>query len=112
MKLRKGDQVKVVAGKDKGKTGTIESVIPAQNRVVITGVNILKKAVKASAKARQAGLVEFPSPLHASNVMVMDPKSGEPSRVGYKLAGAGSKQRKIRIAKKSGAELTVTEAKK
>lgn len=108
MKLRKGDQVKVIAGKDRGKTGTIEAVLPDRNRVVVTGVNVLKKAVKATGQTKQAGLVDFPAPLHASNVMVLDPKSGEPTRIGYKRVGTGAKSRKARIAKKSGSELTVS----
>jgi large subunit ribosomal protein L24 len=111
MKVRKGDQVKVIAGKDRGKTGTIEAVLPDRGRVVVTGVNILKKAVKPTAQTRQAGLVDFPAPLHASNVMVLDPKSGEASRVGYKVTGTGKTRRKIRIAKKSGTELTIIEEK-
>lgn len=107
MKLRRGDQVRVIAGKDRGKTGTIEAVLPDRNRVVVGGVNVLKKAVKPSAQTRQAGLVEFPAPIHASNVMAVDPKSSQPTRVGYKLTGSGKSRKKIRIAKKSGAELPV-----
>ena len=111
LKIRKGDQVKVIAGKDRGKTGTVEAVIPKRNRVVVTGVNILKKSVKATGQTKQAGLVDFASPLHASNVMVVDPKTGDRSRVGFKVVGAGKQRRKIRIAKKSGTELTVGVAK-
>jgi large subunit ribosomal protein L24 len=106
MKLRKGDQVVVIAGKDRGKKGTIEAVLPGQNRVVVGGVNILKKSVKASANVKQAGLVEFPAPLAASNVMAVDPKSGKPTRIGYRLSGTGRKRTKIRVAKASGQELT------
>lgn len=104
MRLRKGDHVKVIAGKDKGKTGVIDNVLPHQNRVVVTGVNVLKKAVKATGKTKQAGLVDFPAPLAASNVMAVDPKSGEPTKIGYRLSKDG--KQKIRIAKKSGQELT------
>lgn len=106
MKLRKGDKVMVMAGKDKGKTGVIEAVLPKQNRVVVGGANIVKKAVKATQSTKQAGLVERPAPLHASNVMAIDPKSNKPSRVGYKLIKRAGKQSKVRIAKKSGTELT------
>ena len=108
MKLRKGDQVKVIAGRDKGKTGTIEAVLPSRNRVVVSGVNIVKKAIKSSPTAKQAGLIEMPAPLHASNVMVLDPKGGAPTRIGYKLTGRG--KGKVRIAKKSGAELAAAVA--
>ncbi|MDP9212061.1 MAG: 50S ribosomal protein L24 [bacterium] len=108
MKFRKGMQVVVIAGKDRGKTGVIEAVLLERERVVVGGVNIMKKAVKASGKTRQAGIVEFPAPIHASNVMAVDPKSGKRTRIGHKLTKAASgKVRKVRIAKKSGQEITV-----
>jgi large subunit ribosomal protein L24 len=112
LKIRKGDQVKVIAGKDRGKTGSVETVLPERQRIVVTGVNILKKAVKASAQTKQAGIIEFAAPIHISNVMVIDPKSGEPTRVGYKVTGQGKTRRKTRIARKSGADLTATEKSK
>lgn len=105
MKLRKGDQVKVIAGKDRGKTGTIDAVLPKRGRVVVGGVNILKKAIKPSANVTQAGIVEFAAPIHVSNVMLVDPKSGERTRVGYRIGGSG-RTSKVRFAKKSGTELT------
>ncbi len=106
MKLRKGDQVKVIAGKDRGKTGTIEAVLPRQGRVVVSGVNVLKKSVKPAPNIKQAGLVEFAAPLDVSNVMLLDPKSGKPTRVGYVVKQVGGKRRKVRIAKASGAEIS------
>ncbi len=102
MKLRKGMKVAVIAGKDKGKTGVVENVLRDRNRVVVGGVNIVKKSVKATAQTKQAGLVEMPAPIHASNLMAVDPKSGKPTRIGYKITGTG----KVRIARKSGQELT------
>ena len=114
LKIKKGDNVAVIAGKDKGKTGVVETVLPGGpakggrtrgTRVVVTGVNIIKKAVKATAQTKQAGLVEMPAPLHISNVMIVDPKSGKPSRVGYKVTGKGKSAKKIRIAVKSGQTL-------
>lgn len=110
MKLRKGDQVMVLTGKDKGKTGRIEAVLPDRDRVVITGVNLMKKAIKASGKTKQAGIVDFPAPLHVSNVNAIDPKTNKPTRIGYKFSGTGKTRRKIRIAKKSGQELNVETA--
>lgn len=110
MKLRKGDQVMVLAGKDRGKTGRIEAVLPARDRVVVTGVNIMKKAIKASGKTKQAGIVDFPAPIHVSNVSALDPKSNQPTRIGYKYTGTGKTRRKVRIARKSGQELTVETA--
>ncbi len=105
IKLRQGDQVKVIAGKDRGKTGTIEAVIPKRQRVVVGGVNVLKKAIKPSAEVKQAGIIEFAAPIHASNVMLIDPKSGERTRIGYRV-GSGGRASKVRFAKKSGTELT------
>ncbi len=108
MKLRKGMQVVVIAGRDRGKSGVVESVLPERNRVVVGGANLVKKAVKATGKTRQAGIVEFPAPIHASNVMALDPKSGKRTRIGYKVTKTASgKLRKTRIAKKSGQEITV-----
>ncbi len=106
LKIRQGDNVIVLAGKDRGKSGRVEAVLPARGRVVVTGVNILKKAVKATGQTRQAGLVEFPSPIHVSNVAIADPKGGKASRVGYKTTGTGKARRKVRIARKSGQEIT------
>lgn len=102
MKLRKGMKVVIVAGKDKGKTGTVERVLAERNRVVVGGANMVKKAVKPSAQTRQAGLVDVEMPIHASNVMAVDPKGGKRTRIGYKVTAKG----KVRIAKKSGQELT------
>ena len=112
MKLRKGMQVMVIAGKDRGKTGQVESVLPERNRVVIGGVNLMKKAVKATGETKQAGIVEFPAPIHASNVMAVDPKSGQRTRIGYQVnKGTSGKVRKTRIARKSGKELVIGGAK-
>ena len=112
MKLRKGMQVVVIAGKDRGKTGQIDGVLPERNRVVIGGVNLMKRAVKATGQTKQAGIVEFPAPIHASNVMAVDPKSGKRTRIGYKVAkGTSGKARKVRIARKSGQELVIGGAK-
>lgn len=110
MKLRKGDQVKVLAGKDRGKTGRIEAVLPERNRVVVTGINIMKKSIKKSAQAKQVGIIDFPAPIHASNVAILDPKSGAISRVGYAFTGTGQTRRKVRVARKSGQELTTETA--
>ena len=112
MKLRKGMQVVVISGKDRGKTGQVDSVLPERNRVVIGGVNLMKKAVKATGKTKQAGIVEFPAPIHSSNVMAVDPKSGKRIRIGYQVGkGTSGKARKVRIAKRSGQELVIGGAK-
>lgn len=102
MKIRTGDMVKVIAGKDKGKTGKVTQAFPALNRVVVEGLNIAVKHLKG--RNNQPGQrIEFPSPINVSKVMLIDPKSGKPTRVGAKiLVGKDSKQTKARIAKKTG----------
>ena len=81
MKLKKGDQVVIIAGKEKGKTGTIAKVSPSNNRVVVTGLNLIKKATKPNAQTGEGGgILEKEAPIHASNVMLLDPKTGKGTR--------------------------------
>ena len=101
MNLKKGDNVIVIAGRDKGKTGTIQKVIPAQNRVVVENVNVRKKTQKPTNNNPDGGIVEVYAPIDASNVMIIDPKTKKPSRIGYKFVDG----KKVRIAKKSGSEI-------
>lgn len=98
MKVRKGDQVIVVAGRDRGKKGEILRVMPKENRVVVQGVNIIKRHTRPS-RTDAGGIVERESPIHASNVAHVDPKSGKATRVGYKFLEDG---RKVRVARASG----------
>lgn len=101
MKLKKGDNVIVIAGKDKGKKGKISEVFPSANRVIVEGANISKVHEKPRAKGKSGQIVERAMPLNASNVMIVDPKTGVRTRVGVKkIAG-----KNIRVAKKSGSEL-------
>src|SRR3954469_22338494 len=97
--VTKGDTVRVVRGDDKGKEGKIIRVFTKTGRVVIEGVNIVKRHRKARRAEEQAGIVHFPAPIHASNVMLLDPKSGEPTRTRRKIDDDGTKER---IAVKSG----------
>ncbi|WAA09422.1 50S ribosomal protein L24 [Fervidibacillus albus] len=101
MHVKKGDKVKVISGKDKGKTGVILAAYPKKNRVIVEGVNIVKKHAKPSQDNPQGGIIDLEAPIHVSNVMPIDPKTGEPTRVGYKEVDG----KKVRIAKKSGAVL-------
>ena len=101
MNLIKGDKVVVIAGKYKGKDGTIQKVIPEQNRVVVEGVNLRKKTNKPSQKNPDGGIVEIYAPIDASNVMLVDPKTKQPTRIGHKEV----KGKKVRYAKKSGTVL-------
>lgn len=101
MHVKKGDKVKVLSGKDKGKTGAILEVYPKNERVIVEGVNVVKKHAKPSQENPQGGILNIEAPIHASNVLPIDPKTGEPTRVGYEIKDG----KKIRIAKKSGAPL-------
>ena len=101
MNLVKGDTVLVIAGRDKGKTGTIQKVIPEQNRVVVENVNLRKKHRKPTQQNPDGGIVEVYAPIDASNVMLLDPKTKKPTRIGHKIV----KGKKVRYAKKSGTTL-------
>ena len=98
MKVKKGDEVIVIAGKDKGKTGTILRVIPEDRRVVVAGVNKVKRHTKPS-RTGAGGIVESEASLHVSNVALVDKKTGKATRVGYKTLQDG---KKVRVARKSG----------
>ncbi|HET7615933.1 MAG TPA: 50S ribosomal protein L24 [Bacillales bacterium] len=101
MHVKKGDKVQVISGKDKGKQGVILQALPKKERVIVEGVNIVKKHAKPSQANPQGGIVDQEAPIHVSNVMPLDPKSDEPTRVGYKIENGT----KVRIAKKSGQAL-------
>jgi len=98
LKLKKGDEVLVISGKEKGKKGKIIRVIPSDLRVVVGGVNKVKRHTKPS-KTGAGGIVEKEASLHVSNVMLVDPKTGKGTRVGYKTLADG---KKVRVARKSG----------
>jgi large subunit ribosomal protein L24 len=98
MHVKKGDKVMVISGKDKGKQGVILEAYPKKNRVLVEGVNIVKKHSKPSQANPQGGIINKEAPIHVSNVMPLDPKTGEPTRVGYKVEDG----KKVRVAKKSG----------
>ena len=99
MHVAKGDTVRVVRGDDKGKEGTIIRVYPKTGRITIEGVNIVKRHRRARTPDEQSGIVDFPAPIHASNVMLLDPKSGNPTRTRRQIDEDGTKER---IAVKSG----------
>ena len=101
MNLKKGDKVIVIAGRDKGKTGVIQKVIPELNRVVVEGVNVRKKHQKPTQANPEGSIVEVYAPIDASNVMLEDPKTKKPTRIGHKIV----KGKKVRVAKKSGTVL-------
>ncbi len=101
MHVKKGDKVMVITGKDKGKTGVILAAFPKKERVLVEGVNVVKKHTGPSQMNPQGGIVEEEAAIHVSNVMPLDPKTEEPTRVGYKVVDG----KKVRIAKKSGEQL-------
>lgn len=101
MHVKKGDKVQVISGKDKGKQGTILAAFPKKDRVLVEGINIVKKHAKPSQDNPQGGIIDQEAPIHVSNVLPIDPKSGEPTRVGYEERDG----KKVRVAKKSGEAL-------
>ncbi|QGQ44003.1 50S ribosomal protein L24 [Metabacillus sediminilitoris] len=101
MHVKKGDKVMVISGKDKGKQGVVLASYPKKDRVLVEGVNVVKKHSKPSQANPQGGILSQEAPIHVSNVMPLDPKSGEPTRVGYKVVDG----KKVRVAKKSGETL-------
>ena len=102
MKIKKGDKVEVLTGKDKGKRGEVLRVYPEKNKFVVEGVAIAKRHVKPNAANQQGGIVEAEAAIDASNVALIDPKTDKPTRVGYLIKEDGTK---VRVSKKSGAEL-------
>jgi large subunit ribosomal protein L24 len=107
MKIRRDDSVRVIAGKDKGRTGRVLRVDPVKQKVYVEGANIIKRHTKPrtlrdTQRAQEiGGIVEMEGPIHISNVMLIDPESNEPTRVGIKREGG----RRVRVAKKSGKEI-------
>ena len=101
LRIKKGDNVIVLAGNDKGKTGKVLSVAPAENRAIVEGVNLVSKHTKPNSKAPQGGIIKQEAPIHISNLNLLDPKTKTPTRIGYRMEG----DQKIRYAKKSGEEI-------
>lgn len=103
MKIRKGDTVEVISGKDAGKRGRVLVADPGRQRVVIEGVHMIKRHTRPNPQRRiQGGIVEREAPIHVSNVMVISPDSGKPTRIGYKILEDG---RKVRVSRTDGAIL-------
>jgi len=97
--VRKGDTVIVVSGKERGKRGRVLRVIPEKSRVVVERINMIKKHQRPTQKIRQGGIIEREGSIHLSNVMLLDPTSGKPTRVGARALGDG---KKVRVARRSG----------
>lgn len=101
MKIKKNDNVIVIAGKDKGKSGKVIKAMPSEGKVVVESVNIKKKHMRPRKSGQKGQIVEIAAPIHVSNVMIKDPKTGKPSKIGTKIVG----DKKVRISKKSGEEI-------
>jgi large subunit ribosomal protein L24 len=104
MKLRKGDRVKVLTGKDRGKDGEIMRVLPDRNKVIVDGVNVAKKHQRSTKATMQGGIIDKDMPVPAANVALLCPSCG-PTRIGYRFEGDGAGRRKIRICKKCGSDV-------
>ncbi len=96
MKIKKGDKVKVIKGKDSGRDSTVEKVLPKEGKIIVAGLNIYKKAVRPKQQGQKGGIVEITRPLPVENVMLVCPKCNKPTRAGYKIEG----DKKLRVCKK------------
>jgi large subunit ribosomal protein L24 len=97
-KIKKGDKVVVICGRDKGRSGEVVQVLPQEGRAIVSGINVVKRHQRQSAK-QEGGIISKEAAIHLSNLAAVDPKTGKPSRVGFKLLDDG---RKVRVAKRSG----------
>jgi len=104
MKIKKNDSVIVISGNSKGKTGKVLKVFPSINKVIIEGVNLRKRHTKPNQKNPQGGIIEKEAPIHVSNVMLLDPKTNEPTKIGSKIIidDKKGKKKSVRISKVSG----------
>jgi large subunit ribosomal protein L24 len=102
LKIKKGDTVIVLAGDNKGDKGRVLEILPEQGKAIVEGVNIVSKSTKPNAKAPQGGIIKKEAPIDLSNLAVADPKSGKPTRVGFRFNEDG---KKVRYSKKSGEEI-------
>ncbi|MCD2255335.1 50S ribosomal protein L24 [Agrilactobacillus fermenti] len=101
MFVKTGDKVRVISGKDKGKEGTVTKVLPKKDRVVVEGVNMIKKHQKPTNENPSGGIVDVEAAIHVSNVQLLDPKDNKPSRIGHKIVDG----KKVRYAKRSGEQI-------
>jgi len=103
-KIRKGDKVIVLTGRDRGRTGEVFEMRPAEARALVRGVNLVKRHQKQTG-AQEGGIISKEAPVHVSNLALADPKDGKPTRVGFKFVGEGRDRKKVRFAKRSGVEI-------
>ncbi len=103
-KIKKGDKVVVLTGRDKGRTGEVIEVRPSDTRALVRGVNMVKRHQRQTAQ-QEGGIISKESTIHLSNLALADPKDGKPTRVGFKFVGQGDDRKKVRVAKRSGVEI-------
>jgi large subunit ribosomal protein L24 len=103
-KIKKGDKVIVLTGRDKGRSAEVVEVRPAQGRALVRGVNMVKRHQKQTA-GQDGGIITKEAPVQLSNLALADPKDGKPTRVGFKFVGEGQNRKKVRFAKRSGVEI-------
>ena len=103
-KIKKGDKVVVLTGRDKGRSGEVIEVHPSDERALVRGVNMVKRHQRQTAQ-QEGGIISKESTIHLSNLAIADPKDGKPTRIGFKLVGEGEARKKVRVAKRSGAEI-------
>lgn len=102
MKLHRDDQVVVIAGRDKGKTGKVLVVLPKEGKVLVENINVVKRHTKPSQKQPRGGILEIPKPINVSKLMALDPDTGRPARVGYTFSPDGTKERRFKVAHHTG----------
>jgi large subunit ribosomal protein L24 len=103
-RLKKGDRVVVITGRDKGRTGEIIEMRRTEGRALVRGINMVKRHQRQTATA-EGGIISKEAPVHLSNIALADPKDGKPTRVGFKFVGSGDERKKVRVAKRSGVEI-------
>ena len=103
-KIRKGDTVIVIAGRDKGRTGEVIEMRREAGRALVRGVNMIKRHQKQT-QALEGGIISKEAPIHLSNIALVDPKDNKPTRVGFKFIGTGEDRKRVRVARRSGVEI-------
>jgi large subunit ribosomal protein L24 len=103
-KIKKGDTVVMIAGRDKGRSGEVIEMRRDDGRVLVRGINMVKRHQRQTAQ-QEGGIISKEAPVHLSNVALADPKDGKPTRVGFKFVGKGDDRKKVRFAKRSGVEI-------
>jgi large subunit ribosomal protein L24 len=103
-RIKKGDTVVIITGRDKGRTGEVIEMRREEGRALVRGVNMVKRHQRQST-TQEGGIISKEAPIHLSNVALADPKDGKPTRIGFKFVGTGDQRKKVRVAKRSGVEI-------